>query len=87
LGFGDVPWPLFGAVGSVQDITWQRVREFVFHPLRSSVQGNQVKSIRLEMLRWHPDKFEWKVLDKIIEDDREAVKEAAEHVARILTQL
>ena len=88
LGFGDVPWPLFGAVESVQDITWQRVREFVFHPQRGFVQGTyQAKSIRLEMLRWHPDKFEWKVLDKIIEGDREAVKEAAGHVARILTQL
>jgi hypothetical protein len=88
LGFGDVPWPLFGAVGSVEDVTWPRVREFVFHPQRSSVQGTyKAKSIRLELLRWHPDKFERNVLDKIVEGDREAVKEAAGNVARFLTEL
>jgi hypothetical protein len=88
LGFGDVPWPLFGAVGSVEDVTWQRVREFVFHPQRSSVQGTyKAKSIRLELLRWHPDKFERNVLDKIVQGDREAVKEAAGNVARFLTEL
>ena len=37
------------------------------------------------MLRWHPDKFEGKVLGKVVEGDREAVREAAGRVARILT--
>jgi hypothetical protein len=89
LRFCDIPWPMFGTVWSVDDITLQSVGEFLFHAQRECGQGasQQRKSIRLELLRWHPDKFHWQVLDKVIEGHREAVKEAAGHVARILTQL
>ncbi|KAH9974705.1 hypothetical protein BGW80DRAFT_1170236, partial [Lactifluus volemus] len=88
LGFGDVPWPVFGTVESMEDITLQRVGEFVFHAQRESVHAApQVKSIRHELLRWHPDKFQWQVLDKVRQGDRKAVQEVAEKVARILTQL
>jgi hypothetical protein len=88
LGFGDVPWPVFGTIESMEDITLQRVGEFVFHAQRDSVHAApQVKSIRQELLRWHPDKFQWQVLDKVRQGDRKAVQEVAEKVARILTQL
>jgi hypothetical protein len=39
------------------------------------------------MLRWHPDKFEGTVLGKVTEGEREAVREAAGRIARILTEL
>jgi hypothetical protein len=39
------------------------------------------------MLRRHPDKFDQKVLGQVAEGDREAVREAAGRVARILTDL
>jgi hypothetical protein len=39
------------------------------------------------MLRWHPDKFNQKVIGQVAEGDREAVREAAGRVARILTGL
>ena len=58
------------------------------HPLHEHIQGPggaQAKSIRSEMLRWHPDKFNGKVLGKVIEGHREAVKEGAGRVARILS--
>ena len=90
LGFCDIPWPVFGNVRSGSDLTEERVREFVCHPLQEYVRslgGGQAKSIRSEMLRWHPDKFEGKVLNRVVKADREAVKEAAGHVTRILTQL
>jgi hypothetical protein len=88
LGFGDVPWPVFGTVESMEDITLQRIGEFMFHAQRDSVHAApQVKSIRQELLRWHPDKFRWQVLDKVRQGDRKMVGEAVETVARILTQL
>jgi hypothetical protein len=31
----------------------------------------------LEILRWHLDKFDGKMLDKVVGGDREGVKEAA----------
>jgi hypothetical protein len=88
LGFCDIPWPVFEGVQGVEDITEERVLAFVCHPLHEHVQGTgegQVKSLRSEMLRWHPDKFEGKVLDKVVVGDREAMREAEGDVARILT--
>jgi hypothetical protein len=88
LGFYDIPWPLFENIRGVGDITEERVLAFVCHPLHEHIQGpggGQAKSLRSEMLRWHPDKFEGKVLGKVVEGDREAVREVAGRVARILT--
>jgi hypothetical protein len=88
IGFYDIPWPSFENVIGVWDITEERVLTFVCHPLHEHIHGpggGQAKSLRSEMLRWHPDKFEGKVLGKVVEGDREAVREAAGRVARILT--
>lgn len=88
LSFYDIPWPSFDNVQCVGDITEERVLAFVCHPLHEHIQSpgeGQVKSLRSEMLRWHPDKFEGRVLGKVIEGHREAVREAAGRVARILT--
>jgi hypothetical protein len=88
LAFVDIPWPLFGIPANAEDITLVRVQEFLCHPQREAVlSAGLVKSLRSEMLRWHPDKFNAKVLNKIMEGDREAVMEAAGKVARFLTQL
>ncbi|KAF8498722.1 hypothetical protein F5888DRAFT_1612442 [Russula emetica] len=88
LSFYDIPWPLLENVRCVEDITEERVLAFMYHPLRGHAQcagGGQARSLRSEMLRWHPDKFEGKVLDTVINGHREAVREAAGLVARILT--
>jgi hypothetical protein len=87
LSFYDIPWPSFENTRGSVDIIEERVLAFVCHPLHEHIQGGggQAKSLRLEMLRWHPDKFEGKVLGKVVEGDREAVREAAGRVARILT--
>ena len=88
LAFYDIPWPLFGIPTTAEDITLVRVQEFLCHPQRESVQSaGLVKSLRSEMLRWHPDKFNAKMLNKVMEGDREAVLEAAGKIARFLTQL
>jgi hypothetical protein len=88
IGFYDIPWPSFENVWGVGDITEERVLAFVCHPLHEHIQGHgggQAKSVRSEILRWHPDKFDGKVLGKVVEGDREAVREGAGRVARILT--
>jgi hypothetical protein len=90
LGFRDIPWPVFANVRSADDVTEERVLEFVGHPLYKSTRdpsGSQAKTLRSEMLRWHPDKFEGKVLNRVVEADREAVNKAAGHVVRILNRL
>ena len=85
-----IPWPSFEDVCCVGDITKERVIAFVRHPLREDIQcagGGQDRSLHSEMLRWHPDRFEGTVLGKVAEGDREAAKEAAGEIARILTRL
>lgn len=87
LTFDILPWPLLGpAVHEPTDITLNRVQEFVFHPLRRGVESKSRRDrVRSEILRWHPDKFNAKVLGKVI--DTESVTEAAGRVARILTEM
>lgn len=86
LTFCDVPWPVFEDVRRIEDVTQERVLAFVFHPVHAHVQCEEpAKAVRSEIFRWHPDKFNGKVLNRVVEGDREAVKETAGHVARIST--
>ena len=90
LKIDDIPWPLFDIVQSLEDITEERVLEFVGHPLQKHMQGpggGLAKATRFEMLRWHPDKFNGKVLGQVVGEHREIVGAAAGRVARILTTL
>jgi len=89
LRFRDIPWPVLGNVWSGNDVTEERVREFVFHPLHEYMRtpGGQAKATRLELLRWHPDKFNGKVLNRVVEADREAVQDAAANIVHILNEL
>ena len=84
--FCNVPWPVFEDVRRIEDITRERVLAFVCHPLQERVLAEgRVKAIRAEIFRWHPDKFNGRVLKNVIEEDREAVRDTAGHVASILT--
>ena len=49
--------------------------------------GGLAKSLRSELLRWHPDKFNGQVLVKVMEGHRDAVKNGAGRVTRILNTL
>jgi hypothetical protein len=43
--------------------------------------------IKEHIKRWHPDRFETKLLPKVVEDEREKVKYGAGNVARYLSDL
>ena len=86
LRFHDIPWPSFDQVRSVEDLTEERILAFVsqLHEHIQGPGGGHAKSLRSEMLRWHPDKFDGQVLEKVIESDRDAVRNGAGHISRIL---
>ncbi|KAH9846511.1 hypothetical protein C2E23DRAFT_685088, partial [Lenzites betulinus] len=70
------------------DVTYERVRQFVFHPCRASYAGKTRKAIvKAEVLRWHPDRFDILIRPKVRDADWPMVKEAAGLVARCMTQL
>lgn len=87
LSFEILPWPVLGLPAyDPSDITLARVEEFVFHPLRSGLEMKSRRDrVRAEILRWHPDKFNAKVLGKVIRPD--FVSEGAGVVARFLNEI
>lgn len=84
----EMPWPVFGVVSSADQITYQDVRTFLFHPLRPGVEGKTARDkVKLEVLRFHPDKFNARVLPKIQPSQRAVAQEIAGAIARILTRI
>ncbi|KAI0354439.1 hypothetical protein OH77DRAFT_1360973, partial [Trametes cingulata] len=70
------------------DITYERVREFLFHPFRNTIEGKSPKDVlKVEVMRWHPDKFDVQIRPKVREEHWEKTREAAGLVARWVTRL
>ncbi|KAG8754179.1 hypothetical protein FRC14_005310 [Serendipita sp. 396] len=102
LGFTDIPWPILHQPTRASDLgsqlTEANVSSFIlspFHststtPASSTSPNNESRSRKLKLrealLRWHPDKMA-RILNMVCEDDRAAVKEGAEAVARHLNAL
>lgn len=85
LSFDLLPWPILHDVSAPEDITEERMVEFFYHPERSGYENKTVKErSRIELLRWHPDKFLGKVLGKVDEEHRAMVEETMGLVTRFL---
>jgi hypothetical protein len=84
----DLPWPTReGDFASAEDarraILGENLADTSPAPKRKSARA----VLRLEMLRWHPDKFDAKMGGFIVEADRERVRARVNNVARIIAQL
>ena len=86
--FQSILWPVFDPVPKKpSDVSPRRIGRFLSHPDRPSIEvGGVTDILKVELLRWHLDKFQL-ILACVQEGDREAVKEALEMVIRTLTQL
>jgi flagellar biosynthesis GTPase FlhF len=88
LGFSQIPWPLlFCDAFCPEDITQERIKEFLFHPMHNGEGKTKRSLIRQEMVRWHPDKFNATVLVRVRPEEREAVIEGAGLVARLFNAI
>ncbi|KAF7439893.1 hypothetical protein PC9H_000230 [Pleurotus ostreatus] len=84
----ELPWPVFFNVAEPADITEARVAEFLLHSARPEAQGKARRLVlKMEVVRWHPDRFDTKVLPVMAKDEKEKTAEIAGHVTRILTKL
>jgi preprotein translocase subunit Sec63 len=64
------------------------MEEFIFHPLRPGMELKSRKDrLKIEMLRFHPDKFNSNIVRKLRECDREKATEIAGALARMLTDM
>ena len=90
LSWSDFPWPMFKQPLKPGDMTLPRISAYIQSPLYpdKDYQTRIPKyRIRVHINRWHPDRFETKVLPKVVENEREKVKHGAEKVAKYLSDL
>lgn len=85
----EMPWPTFQqGCASPDDISRRSMEEFIFHPLRPGMETKSRKDrLKVEILRFHPDKFDSNIVRKLRECDREKASEIAGALARILTNM
>ncbi|KZS97125.1 hypothetical protein SISNIDRAFT_482062 [Sistotremastrum niveocremeum HHB9708] len=86
LTFDDVPWPSFTSPQPEEDLNISVVSEFLFSPLRPTPK-NRKEILRESILRWHPDKFEGRVLAFVQPQDAEAVRQLSAAVMQSLRRL
>ena len=86
--FQQIPWPVFDpAPKRPADLSIRRIKRFVSYPDRPPIELGGVTDIfKVELLRWHPDKFNL-ILACVQEEDRDAVKEGLDIVTRTLTHM
>ncbi|KAI0062449.1 hypothetical protein BV25DRAFT_1825443 [Artomyces pyxidatus] len=92
LRFDEVPWPVSAQspVTSAGQFTVDAISAFLFP--ESSGSGDELARkrkdrLRETMLRFHPDKFEGRVMRHIREEHQEAVREGVGVVVRAVTEL
>ena len=99
LSFEDVPWPIVSSSRhdedghmSQEDINAEAISRFLLSVDVSSDANTAVKPsakeiLRSTMLKFHPDKFESRVLARVRDRDKDRVRETANSVVRILNTL
>ena len=85
----DLPWPTReGDAASAEDARRAILGENLADTSPAPTKRKSARAVlRLEMLRWHPDKFDAKMGGFIVEADRERVRARVNVVARIIAQL
>jgi len=85
LSFATIPWPTVIKPTDATGITKDSIREFLLTRHHSKDVSNKDR-IRAALKLWHPDKFK-RTLDRVEEQERARVEEAAGVVARYLNGL
>jgi hypothetical protein len=86
LAFTDIPWPTVQPPRSKYDLTSVALSDFF---LSQHLPAGRTTKERLRdaLLRWHPDRFEGRYLDKIRPQDRQDVLEGVGIVVRYLNSI
>ena len=95
LTFRDIPWPCHAVYSasdghdfSPDDLTVNSISEFLFRSAKEPTEATQkIKMIRETLLRFHPDKFEGRVMSRVSESERAKVQEGVGIVVRTLNEL
>ncbi|KAI0776367.1 hypothetical protein BC629DRAFT_1290551, partial [Irpex lacteus] len=80
------PWPTLKKPSTPEELTTTAISSYVLNPYNPSDKSEKDR-IKEHIRRWHPDRFETKLLPKVRSEDRERVKEGAGQVVRSLNEL
>ena len=86
LSWHSFPWPMLKQPSEPEQLTYIEIQAYVLSPHQPGDKSSKER-IKDYLRKWHPDRFETKVLPRVREDDREMVKEGAGAVARHLNKL
>lgn len=89
LGFGDIPWPVRGGAADISQLTVEAISGFLFEEQKEEEVEARIRKeeLRGTMLRFHPDKFEGRIVRRVRDEDREAVRQGANAVTRAVAAL
>ncbi|KAF8908610.1 hypothetical protein CPB84DRAFT_1843500 [Gymnopilus junonius] len=89
LTWNDFPWPMLKAPSNPDDISSALISAYFQSPLWPDKEKSKTPKDRIKehVRRWHPDRFETKVLPRVVDSEKEKVKSGAGNVARYLNDL
>lgn len=86
LTFRTIPWPVAVDVTVPEGLDSHLISQFILSPEHSHTTSRK-RRIYAALLRWHTDHFDRRVLHKVVDRDRHAVKEGVGIVVRCLNGL
>lgn len=86
LGFQDIPWII---PPSQDDISSSSIKKEMQAVVLYGVYTEEEKRrrLRVELVRWHPDKFKARVDRYLKQEDREKIMDGVDEMARLLTDI
>jgi hypothetical protein len=88
LGWNSFAWPVFKRPTEPEEMTASAIGAYVLSRYAADASSKSSKDrIKDHIKRWHPDKFETRILPRVVEEERERVKAGAGFVVRGLNEL
>ena len=88
LGWNSFAWPVFKRPSEPEDMTTSAISAYVLSERAPDTNGKSHRDrIKDHLKRWHPDKFETRILPRVVEEEREKVKAGAGIVVRGLNEM
>ncbi|KAI0287190.1 hypothetical protein BC826DRAFT_1046147 [Russula brevipes] len=88
LGWNSFAWPVFKRPSEPEEMTTVAISAYVLSKYAPDASTKSPKDrVKDHLKRWHPDKFETRILPRVVEEEREKVKIGAGVVVRGLNEL
>jgi hypothetical protein len=88
LGWNSFAWPVFKRPSEPEEMTTPAISAYVMSKYAPGADTKTPKDrIKDHLKRWHPDKFETRILPRVAEEERDKVKTGAGVVVRGLNEL